>query len=569
VIGETLGSYRITRAIGEGGMGTVYLAEHTLIGRHAAIKVLRPELCHRAELVSRFFNEARAAGAVQHPCIVEIFDFGRRPDGSAFIVMELLHGEPLGIRLRRVQRMPEAHTASLVRQMCGGLAAAHAKGIIHRDIKPDNVFLLPDPFAVSGERVKILDFGIAKLAADQLDSSMRTRTGTVLGTPAYMAPEQCKGTGEVDHRADLYSLGCILYAMVCGRPPFVSDGMGELMAKHIYEPVPPPSALAPVSPALEHVILRALAKDPNARFASADELAAALEVASPSGIHPAAAGMANAPRPVPALPTPAGPAMTTISATPATPAGLTTPATPAGLTTTRATPAGLTTPATPAPASSPLPMQTPLPLHTPSPVLTPSPLQTPSPLLTPAPASPGRARGWLLVAGAGLAGLVVYLTVAHTPAAPAVVRGPADEVAGRAPAVPAAAPAPSPAAAHAGPIVELDVERTEPEVKPPDAAAPADVTLRIVSIPPGAHVYGMPARARLGITPVEITRPAAEGEVLFLLERSGYRSEKIALPGDRDGEREVHLRARTRPPRGHTREPQPLHPGNTLNPFEP
>jgi eukaryotic-like serine/threonine-protein kinase len=514
VIGETLGSYRITRAIGEGGMGAVYLAEHTLIGRQAAIKVLRPELCHRAELVNRFFNEARAAGAVQHPCIVEVYDFGRRPDGSAFIVMEMLHGEPLGIRLRRVHSLPEAQTASLVRQMCGGLAAAHAKGIIHRDVKPDNVFLLPDSFAVSGERVKILDFGIAKLAVEQIDSSMRTRTGTVLGTPAYMAPEQCKGTGEVDHRADLYSLGCILFAMVCGRPPFVSDGMGELMAKHIYEPVPPPSTLAPVSPALEHVILRALAKDPNARFGSADELAAALEVASPSGAHPAAASVAMSALPGRALPTPASPAMTTISATPA--------------------------------------------------VMTPR-------SVVPAEASPARrARRWLLVPAAALVVVAAYLAVPGSPAAP--VGHPALSTAADPAAARALEPAPTGPTESTGPvgsIVELDVERTDaPAGDGQDAATtaplPAPITLRITSVPPGAAVYRMPGREPVGTTPVELTQPPASGEVLFLIERRGHRAETVAIPADRDATRELRLRARTRA----RREPTPVTPGTTLNPFE-
>jgi serine/threonine protein kinase len=515
VIGETLGSYRITRAIGEGGMGSVYLAEHTLIGRQAAIKVLRPELCHRAELVNRFFNEARAAGAVQHPCIVEIFDFGYRPDGSAFIVMELLSGEALGIRLRRVHSLPEAQAASLARQMCSGLAAAHAKGIVHRDIKPDNVFLVPDAFAVSGERVKILDFGIAKLAVEQLESSMRTRTGTVLGTPAYMAPEQCRGTGEVDHRADLYSLGCILYAMVCGRPPFVSDGMGELMAKHIYEPVPPPSSLAPVSPALEHVILRSLAKDPNARHASADELAAALEVASPTGAHPAAASVAMSAQPGQALPTPvSGPSMTTISVTPGN--------------------------------------------------LTPSPAPSLAPSLAPSPTTPqapslARPRWPLVAAASALAVIAVYLAIPRSPAAPAPDRHPV----ARAPEAAAAAQPEEPSRVRA--TVEVDVARASDDEDATNAPpTPDPVTLRISSIPPGAHVYRMPGREPVGTTPVELSQPPAAGEAVFVVERRGHRAETVAIPADRDGTREVRLRARTRAPR----EQVPLTPGTTLDPFE-
>ena len=287
---ELFGNYRVTRKIGEGGMGAVYLAEHVLLGRPAAIKILLRELSHRQDLVARFFNEARAATAVKHPGIVEVYDYGNHTDGSAFIVMEYLDGESLSARLRRTGGLSEGRAIALCRQIAGALGAAHAKGIVHRDLKPDNIFIVRDPDIADGERAKILDFGIAKLtSADQPSAGQKvgmTRTGMVMGTPAYMSPEQCKGAGLVDHRADLYALGCILFEMVCGRTPYVGDGIGELMVHHICSPVPSPSAIRPVSALLDQVIVRALAKEPDERFACAADLVAALaQIAAPISVE--------------------------------------------------------------------------------------------------------------------------------------------------------------------------------------------------------------------------------------------------------------------------------------------
>src|SRR5262245_24942497 len=275
MIGEVFGSYRIVRKIGEGGMGAVYLGEHTLIGRQAAIKVLLREMSHRQELVQRFFNEARAATAVKHPGIVEIYDFGYHADGSAYIVMEYLEGETLATRLRRPGTMPELRAAALCKQVAGALGAAHAKGIVHRDLKPDNVFIVRDADVAAGERTKIVDFGIAMANTGEQGSGM-TRTGMVMGTPAYMSPEQSKGAGQVDHRTDIYALGCILFEMLTGRAPFIGEGTGEVMAAHIYAAPPPPSSIKPVSPQLEQVIMRSLAKAAEHRYQSADEFIAAL-----------------------------------------------------------------------------------------------------------------------------------------------------------------------------------------------------------------------------------------------------------------------------------------------------
>ncbi|MBZ0236861.1 MAG: serine/threonine protein kinase, partial [Deltaproteobacteria bacterium] len=276
--GTMVGQYRITGTIGRGGMGAVYAAEHTLIGRVAAVKLLLPELSQNQEIVTRFFNEARAATAIRHPGIVEIYDFGFHADGSAYIVMEYLQGEPLASRMAR-GRMAAQPALAIIRQMAGALAAAHQKGIVHRDLKPDNVFLVPDPEVPGGERIKLLDFGIAKLANDGPNSS-KTRTGSVMGTPTYMSPEQCRGVG-VDHRADLYSLGCMLFELCTGRPPFVGEGVGDVLAAHIHVPPPSVQSIAPDVPhELEVLVQRLLVKDPAQRMQSCEELIHAVDLAS-------------------------------------------------------------------------------------------------------------------------------------------------------------------------------------------------------------------------------------------------------------------------------------------------
>lgn len=273
--GTCVGNYQIIRKLGEGGMGAVYLGQHQLLGRTAAIKTLLPELCQKPELVQRFFNEARAVTAVKHPGIIELYDFGFQTDGTAYITMEFLDGEPLQDRLRRCGAVPENVAVDITWQLAHALSAAHGQGIIHRDLKPDNIFLVPDPEI--GERVKILDFGIAKLASDEQAGKRTTRTGMILGTPLYMSPEQCCGAGNVTHSADLYALGCILFELVCGRTPFVHEGSGAIMGAHIYESPPSPRSLQPdLSPALEAVILRLLGKKPEDRFASTEELLHAL-----------------------------------------------------------------------------------------------------------------------------------------------------------------------------------------------------------------------------------------------------------------------------------------------------
>ncbi len=274
MIGTTVGSYRITQKISIGGMGTVYKAEHTLIGKLAAVKVLHPELRANREVVDRFFNEAKATTHIKHPGIVEVFDFGYLPSGDGYIVMEFLDGMSLAKRIDKRGAIDEGQAAMILRGVCSALAAAHEKKIVHRDLKPDNIFLTPDPDSALGERPKLLDFGIAKLTdAGLAGSGTATKTGAVMGTPTYMSPEQCKGTGQVDHRSDLYSIGCIFYELVCGRPPFESDGAGELIGAHLYKQPDRPSQHKPgISKESEKLMLALLEKQPDKRPQTARDL---------------------------------------------------------------------------------------------------------------------------------------------------------------------------------------------------------------------------------------------------------------------------------------------------------
>ena len=275
--GAQIGQYRILEKIGEGGMGAVFLAVHTMIGRRAAIKVLLPALSAQPELVDRFFNEARATTAIPDPGIVQVFDFGFHTDNAAYIVMELLEGESLDARIRRLGALPVSEALRIARQCAGSLAAAHTRGIVHRDLKPDNLFMVRDPEAVGGERPKILDFGIAKLSGEQ-PGRMQTRTGALMGTPMYMSPEQCRGIGTIDHRADIYALGCVVYQLLTGRPPFDMEGMGDVIAAHLREaPRAPSQRVLGMPHGVDDLVLRCLAKAPEERFQTMTELQAACD----------------------------------------------------------------------------------------------------------------------------------------------------------------------------------------------------------------------------------------------------------------------------------------------------
>lgn len=265
LLGQRVGNYRIVRLLGEGGMGVVYEGIRDDIGSRAAIKVLRSEFAMNAEIAARFFNEAKAANLVEHPGIVKIFDYGQLPSGAAYLAMEYLKGESLHQRLTREKRLSEIDTVRIGRQVATALAAAHAKKVIHRDLKPENILLVPDVEAPSGERAKILDFGIAKLAREHT-GSVRTDTSVVMGTPIYMSPEQCKGGKTVGDRADVYALGVILFEMLSGRTPFVAEEPGEYIGMHLFKDPPPIASLVPtLSPKLRMLIDSMLVKDQQRR----------------------------------------------------------------------------------------------------------------------------------------------------------------------------------------------------------------------------------------------------------------------------------------------------------------
>jgi eukaryotic-like serine/threonine-protein kinase len=279
VIGQRINNYEILSLLGEGGMGAVYLAEHPLMGRKAAVKFLRKELSEDKTLVARFVNEARAANAIRHRNIIDIIDVGTLPDqGQPYMMMEFLDGESLAQRLKRVERLPVSEALAIVAQTASALSAAHAKGIVHRDLKPDNLFLVPDELGAGDERVKVLDFGIAKLRGEIGSGSVKTNAGSIMGTPPYMSPEQCRGINdEIDQRTDVYALGIILYEMLTGAPPFQSEGFGEVLVMHLLQAPPSPRQKNPEIPEeVERAILRALTKKREERFASMAELQAAL-----------------------------------------------------------------------------------------------------------------------------------------------------------------------------------------------------------------------------------------------------------------------------------------------------
>ena len=279
MIGTSIGNYRIERLIGEGGMGKVYLAEHPSIGRQAAVKVLTPTDAGDPQIVSRFITEARAANAIRHPNIVDIYDSGVLDGGTPYIVMEYLEGETLAQTMAR-GRVPVADAIDWGCQIAEALAAAHAREVVHRDLKPDNLFLVPDPRRFGKKQIKVLDFGIAKLQRRSFDQVHMTRTGALLGTPLYMSPEQCMSMKNIDARTDIYSLGVILYEMVAGRRPFDGDGVYAVISMHINEKPVPPRTYRPELPAdVEAIVLQALAKSPLQRQESMALLHSSLELA--------------------------------------------------------------------------------------------------------------------------------------------------------------------------------------------------------------------------------------------------------------------------------------------------
>ena len=272
LIGRNIGSYRVVKALGKGGMGAVYMAEHPVIGSKVAIKFLHPQYATDKKIVDRFFNEARAVNVIGHDNILKIIDLNVTEDNRHYFIMEFLHGKALQDLVKPDVPVPLDQTGPILLQVCEALQAAHDHGIIHRDLKPDNVYLIVH----KGKKnfVKVVDFGIAKLTDESGQSTGKTQTGMVMGTPAYMSPEQAGGmTTRIDARSDVYSLGCMMYQMATGKLPFPGTSFGEVLIGHLQIPPTPPRQVVPEIPeAYEAVILKCLEKKQEDRYQSMKEL---------------------------------------------------------------------------------------------------------------------------------------------------------------------------------------------------------------------------------------------------------------------------------------------------------
>jgi hypothetical protein len=293
IVGWMAGEYRLRRKLGEGAFGAVYEAEHPLLKRRAAVKVLRQVSGRDSEAVLRFISEAQAANQIRSRHILDVFSFGQLPDGRHFYVMDLLDGEALDRFLDREQRLPVPAAVQILQGIAAALDAAHAAHIVHRDLKPQNIFLA---WNAAGEAVpKLLDFGMAKLLGE---STIQTLSGTPMGTPLYMSPEQARGE-KVDGRSDVYALGVLSHQLLTGTLPIVGGSTITVLMAHIMQPAPRASeSLAGLSPELDEPILRMLAKDPQGRPATAGEAIAALELAAQRAGHIVPAGMPHLTRPV-------------------------------------------------------------------------------------------------------------------------------------------------------------------------------------------------------------------------------------------------------------------------------
>ena len=287
IIGQTLsGRYLVTKKVGQGGMGAVYEATHTLIGKRVAVKVLLEKYAQREAIVARLKKEAQLASSIGNEHIIDITDIGNTDDGRTFVVMEYLEGESLAECLAREHELPEQRILRIATQAASALAAAHAKGIVHRDIKPENLFLLKRK---DQDFVKVVDFGISKslrASAEEEEVQRLTQTGMVLGTPLYMSPEQARGDEDLDHRVDIYALGVIMYESIAGRVPFVGSNYLSVISQVLNEEPKPLREIRPdVSEELEAIVAKAMAKNRNERYRDADAMLEDLGALSADPTH--------------------------------------------------------------------------------------------------------------------------------------------------------------------------------------------------------------------------------------------------------------------------------------------
>ncbi len=301
LVGSMVGRYRVLRLLGEGGMARVFVAEDPDVGRQVAIKALLPEYNKHGSMLERFMNEAKTMGRIRHPGVVDVFDVMIGPGGELCIIMELLSGQTLREQLWKQGPFPVPDALPLMHQLADALAAAHAHRVVHRDLKPENIFVVPDAL---GMRLKVLDFGIAKVMDAE---NVKTATTAQMGTATYMAPEQFRSAKLVDHRADIYAVGCLFFEMLTGKPPFTGRNLFEQMNAHLNQPVPLERLPPQLPPHVRDLIGRMLVKDRDQRLGSLAEVTAILSGA-PLPPPPSAGPAPTTPRPDPTTSAPRPPA---------------------------------------------------------------------------------------------------------------------------------------------------------------------------------------------------------------------------------------------------------------------
>ncbi|HET6611633.1 MAG TPA: protein kinase [Kofleriaceae bacterium] len=510
LIGANVGNYRVVQKLGEGGMGSVYLAEHPLIGKKVALKVLHAELSSNEDVTTRFFNEAKAVNDIQHPNIVDIIDYGTIDNASSpghhvvYFIMEFLDGVSLADTVRTQAPLEVKRTLHICHQIADCLAASHRNSIVHRDLKPDNIILVAR--RSTKDFVKVLDFGIAKLTGEH-HGSRRTRTGIVMGTPAYMSPEQCEGRGQIDHRTDIYSLGILLYECLTGRVPFVGVGYGEVLVQHLTQSPPPPSSLvSTIPPHVEAVCLKALQKDPGARYATMEDFMAALD--DPEAYvesHGGLAGFLDSGATVVPVHADASQRYQAF-----------------------------------APGDSPARP----PAYAAKTVALPAPVEGAGP----GAAAPGNRSKTLIIAGIAAVilvagGLIAFaMSGSETPVAetdnPVMVSSGGHDV--------APVTTPPPVIADAAPAI-AEPEKPEPEVIP-EPAKPEKVEIVINSDPDGARIYVNGSHESIGTTPYVYTVEKSKKPIKVVLRLARYHTEADDVIPNRDRELNIALKRRQRQP---------------------